>query len=297
MKPGLQQFGGNWTEQKLDVLSRYLNAYTNALKNQPFRLLYIDAFAGTGYREIVQKDDQIDLAKFDVDEDTERFLDGSARMSLKLDHPFDQYLFIENLQTKCNQLAKIKSDFPTLADRIDCRNDDCNIIIKEFCSKVNWKEWRGVLFLDPFGMNVDWDTMKIAAETQAIDVWVLFPLGSAVNRLLMRDGARIQESWSNKLDSIFGTHEWYDRFYTETISDDLFGQTERKVQKTGNLQAIAAYYLERLRDAFSAVAETPRMMYNSKQNPIFMFCFAMGNPARKAQEIALRIANHILKKV
>ncbi len=43
-----KRFGGSWTKEKLDILQRYLNAYTTALKNQPFRLWYIDAFAGTG---------------------------------------------------------------------------------------------------------------------------------------------------------------------------------------------------------------------------------------------------------
>ena len=41
-------FGGPWTQEKLEILSRYLDAYTTALKNQPFRLIYIDAFAGPG---------------------------------------------------------------------------------------------------------------------------------------------------------------------------------------------------------------------------------------------------------
>ena len=45
-------YGGEWTHQKLDILEDYLNAYTTALKNQHFRLLYIDAFAGTGYVEL-----------------------------------------------------------------------------------------------------------------------------------------------------------------------------------------------------------------------------------------------------
>jgi len=44
------QFGGDWTTRKLEIVSAYLSAYTTALKNAPFETLYIDAFAGTGYR-------------------------------------------------------------------------------------------------------------------------------------------------------------------------------------------------------------------------------------------------------
>lgn len=41
-------FGGDWTERKLAIVREYLGRYTLALKDQPFELWYIDAFAGTG---------------------------------------------------------------------------------------------------------------------------------------------------------------------------------------------------------------------------------------------------------
>ena len=42
------QFGGDWTVHKLNILECYLDAYTTALKKQPFDLVYIDTFAGSG---------------------------------------------------------------------------------------------------------------------------------------------------------------------------------------------------------------------------------------------------------
>ena len=44
----LPRFGGPWTQEKLGILRRYLDSYTTALKNQPFHLVYVDAFAGAG---------------------------------------------------------------------------------------------------------------------------------------------------------------------------------------------------------------------------------------------------------
>ena len=37
-------FGGIWTEQKLVALKEYLSAFTKALKNQHFKLIYLDGF-------------------------------------------------------------------------------------------------------------------------------------------------------------------------------------------------------------------------------------------------------------
>lgn len=48
---GLQLFGGDWTERKLEALDKYLRAYARALSKTKFKRVYIDAFAGTGYRE------------------------------------------------------------------------------------------------------------------------------------------------------------------------------------------------------------------------------------------------------
>lgn len=48
-------FGGEWTQKKLQVLEEYLERYNTALKNQPFRRIYIDAFAGTGYTSIPKR--------------------------------------------------------------------------------------------------------------------------------------------------------------------------------------------------------------------------------------------------
>jgi hypothetical protein len=56
------RFGGDWTTAKLDVIARYLASYTTALKDKPskehpFVKGYIDAFAGTGYRD-ARRDDR-----------------------------------------------------------------------------------------------------------------------------------------------------------------------------------------------------------------------------------------------
>ncbi len=46
---------------------------------------------------------------------------------------------------------------------------------------------------------------------------------------------------------------------------------------------------------FAAVAEQPGVLRNSANCPLYLLCFAVGNLA--GAPIALRIANHLLKKV
>ena len=57
-------FGGAWTLKKLGILERYLDAYTTALKSQPFKLMYIDAFAGTGQIALSSGEDDNEIRDF-----------------------------------------------------------------------------------------------------------------------------------------------------------------------------------------------------------------------------------------
>ena len=40
-------FGGQWTQEKLQILRQYLDAYTTAMNQNTFRLTYVDGFAGS----------------------------------------------------------------------------------------------------------------------------------------------------------------------------------------------------------------------------------------------------------
>ena len=83
-------FGGAWTTEKLEILKRYLDAYTTALKEQPFRLIYVDAFAGEGYWSSYSPYEFEDYGDFDG------VREGSSRIALGIqDRPFDHLVFIE----------------------------------------------------------------------------------------------------------------------------------------------------------------------------------------------------------
>ena len=121
-------------------------------------------------------------------------------------------------------------------------------------------------------------------------MWLLFPLGVAVNRMLTKD-ANIDEMWVKKLDNLFGTHDWYDAFYKTTTFEGLFGEVS-EIKKTATISSISSYFISRLKKVFAGVAENPYPLCNSKNNPLFLLCFAAGN--RRGAPIAIRIAQYIL---
>jgi three-Cys-motif partner protein len=286
------RFGGDWTETKLEILRKYLEAYSTALKRQQFKTAYIDAFAGTGYRTLEHTDPEGRLLFPDLAaEAPQGLLEGSARMALRVKPGFDRYIFIEKSATRCEQLEALRGEFPELAERIQVQQREANQAIQDLCQK-NWKNHRAVLFLDPYGMNVEWETLKKVAETGAIDLWLLFPLGIGVNRLLPRSG-QIPEGWRVRLNLLLGSEDWYDAFYRTETSTNLFGEQETTVAKA-RVDVIGQYFLNRLRTIFPGVAKKPKVLMNSTNCPLFLFCFAIASRSPKAQGIALSIADHIL---
>lgn len=283
----LQFFGGSWTEQKLAILAEYLKDYNIALKHQPFIREYVDAFAGTGYR---QRQSIIASGIFQDTEDPESqgFIKGSAKLALETEPSFDRFVFIESDARKIEELERLRVDHPGKA--IEILQGDANVRVQDYCRTLRTNV-RSVVFLDPFATEVQWSTIKAIAGTRRIDVWILFPL-MAVNRLLSRDP---DKTFRNRLDQLFGTEEWFEHFYRKRREADIFGQEIEEIKKACDFDSISDFYLGRLKAIFAGVAPAPRLLKNSRGSPLFQLFFAAGNT--KGAPIAVRIANHLLENM
>ncbi len=291
MKKSQQTFGGDWTNDKLEKIHQYLKAYTTALKSQPFETNYIDAFAGTGYMASEEKSpEEAPLFPELAAQESQKFLKGSAKIALEVEPRFKKYIFIEKDAKRFTELEKLREEFPEKKNDIQLVQADANDFLLDFCVKSNWSKKRAVLFLDPFGMQVEWKTVETVAQTKAIDLWYLFPLGG-VGRLLTNDG-KIDPIWEKKLNEVFGNSDWREAFYGHEQTIDLF-LNDPKAQRTVDFSGIERYFINRLKSIFPGVAPNPLKLLNSKNIPLFLLCFACGN--EKGAPLALKIANHILK--
>jgi len=93
---------GKWSEEKLDLLQKYLSAYASIMSKQKKTWLkayhYVDAFANSGQA----------LAK---GEDEERYIKGSPVRALQCEPPFDNYWFIERSLLRVKQLHALRERF------------------------------------------------------------------------------------------------------------------------------------------------------------------------------------------
>ena len=284
------EFGGEWTKKKLEVLKKYLSSYTTALKYTSFEKIYIDAFAGTGYISRRRKKAPYGLL-FSKDDETENYLEGSAIMAIKIKPSFDRYIFIEKNKTRCHELEKLEE----IGKSIEIKKGDANEEIKRICSATDWSKSRAVLFLDPYGLQVEWETLKDISSTKAIDVWYLFPIGP-LNRLLTKttDPDILHEK--ETITRILGTQEWFEEFYKKPSYKPLFANCDLPYYKKVNIKELENFIIKRLESVFPVVCNNPLLLKNSKHVPLYLLCFVCSNPNKKAQVLALNIANYLLKE-
>ena len=264
-----------WTEEKLDIFRKYLVAYAKIMNSQKKSWLsafhYIDAFAGPGYYQ---------------DEDSHEFLEGSPLIALNIEPRFDKYWFVDLSREKTRNLEKIREDFPER--NIEILRGDANrilreVIIPELTKRERARQERGIVILDPYGLQIDWTTVEEIAKARIFDVFINFSLMGIIRNLPSQeapDGPQLE-----LMERVLGSSDWVNELYTS--QKGLFGDV--KIQR-GKISPewIACFYRYKLRDLFRYVSNLS-IMKNSKNSPIYALVLASHNST------AIKITNDILK--
>jgi three-Cys-motif partner protein len=253
---------GPWSEDKLQLLGKYLHAYTVIMRGQEWcrnGYHYIDAFAGIGSPRA---------------RDEERYIDGSPRVALSIQHPFHSYTFIEKDPWRVQRLQELRAEFPERDIRI--REGDCNrIITTEITPHIRYKHFnRGLIFLDPFGMDTEWSTIEQIAETKALEIFLNFPVMALNRTVLPNDPSALTETQIERMNRFWGSTKWRDDIYEEVPT--LFGSIEMKIRRTTG-KRLGQLFKRRLQKVFPYVTD-PLVMTNSKNAPLYCLIFAGHKP-------------------
>jgi len=280
------EFGSQATELKLSVVEAYLRAFTAALRRKFPELWYIDAFAGTGERTERIPARRGGLLSSAPENVVRRR--GSVKIAIDVYPAFDRLIFVEQRPRAVEALRELREQHP---DRnIDVLAGDANVEIPRLVKSVNWRRIRAVMFLDPYGMSVDWNTLKAIAETGAIDVWFLFSL-SGLYRQAAHSADAIDDDKRAAITRVLGTSEWEKELYAR--QGDLFTK-QGPLRRTADVGRLQDYVKARLATIFPAVLP-PLPLPIDKRPQKFSLFFAISNGDGPAIGLATRIANHILK--
>ena len=147
---------GEWSKDKHYFLQRYIDAFTNSMKGKAWNgLHYIDLFAGAGI-ECLKDSQKLDW--------------GSPLIAAQSRNPFSALHLCELDQKKYKALEKRVNKYHP---EVQIVNGDANLKIPEIINEVPPRSL-SLAFLDPFGLHLDFETLKILGLRRA-DLVIFFP--------------------------------------------------------------------------------------------------------------------------
>ncbi len=253
-----------------------------------FDTIYIDAFAGSGEVPLTSPESN---SLFE-EEDQREVIVGSAVRAMSVEPPFTNYIFIDKREACLSSLASKVSSSPNI-ERVSFKRGDANKEVQKICLNTHWKSKRGVVFLDPFGNQVDWETVEIIARTEALDMWYLFPAGGGVFRQIGKDGG-VHHTHGPSLDRMFGTPDWRQAFVKRAEKADLFSPQETQ-EKLVTPESAATYMMDRMRQIFGGGVLDVKLPLGTLSYPSYYLLFAWGNPSEAAKRLAAKLSRAAIK--
>ncbi|MCH9031538.1 MAG: three-Cys-motif partner protein TcmP [candidate division Zixibacteria bacterium] len=252
---------GPWSEIKLEIVKKYLSAYTTVLKNRGFHFSYIDGFAGAGQH---------------FSRENSKVVPGSPLIACQIDEPFKKYIFIEIDEKKTLQLDEIKEQFPNLD--IEIKAGDCNpLLIKEIFPHITFENYRRALcLLDPYGLHLDWNVVEMAGKSKVIELFINFPImDMQMNVLWTKRISEISPAQVIRMNKFMGCESWKEKVFQQDL--DLFDE-DRQARIPKAARVLADYYRERLVEiaGFEFVPE-PLLMENTSRAGLYYLFFASPN--------------------
>lgn len=267
---------GPWSEVKLQILKEYAKQYSIILSKYPkLKYLYIDAFADRG-KHVSRKSKEI--------------VPGSPLNALRIKPLFPEYCFIDIDPKKIETLRQIVNDeLKTLDEprpKIKFKTGDCNdILVNKILPTLTYESYRrGLCFLDPYGMHLDWEVLQMAGELRTIDVFLNFSIMDMNMNVLRHNIDNVDPREIQRMNKFWGSDTWKEVAYSG--KGDLFGHPEKQRNED-----VKNAFRERLNKiaGFKYVPE-PIAMKNSRNAVVYYLFLA------SQKEAADAIANHLFRK-
>ena len=217
---------------------------------------------------------------------------GSAIRALGVDPPFHRYHLNDLKESNVASLRdSINRDFPHLNKRVTITKLDANEMLRELCRSQNWRNTRAVVFPDPFGLQIDYETLTLLGKTGAVDLWYLVPV-FAMYRQVSGEG-QINADGGPRVDAALGTDEWRKTAVVEERSSDLFNQPQFRSKRAVDNAWFEKVAKERIGLAFGGRVLDEALPLGRNGIQEFSLMFAWANPSEKAV-LAAKLAKAVL---
>jgi three-Cys-motif partner protein len=247
---------GRWSELKLEIVEKYGAAYTTALCNaRNLKKLYIDGYSGAGVH---------------VSRRTGVQVEGSPARALKVSPPFDGFYFID---MDASRTAHLKTLCQDRSDVVILTGDANVELTKEVLPKIHFRKFnRALCLLDPYGLHLDWEVMQLAGQSQAVDMFLNFPVMDMNRNAIWKYPAGVPQDGVERMTRFWGDESWKKVAYVESAQGNLFSPPDLVKQDN---DAIVTAFRDRLKDVagFKYVPD-PLPMKNSNNAVVYYLFLA-----------------------
>jgi len=243
---------GYWSEIKLSILEEYAKPYNQILLKNHLHPIYIDGFAGAGYHKAKGSD---------------RIIGGSPSRALTVDPPFDFLHFVDIDGARVGELKKLASGRPNVA----VYEGDCNkVLVDQVFPKISYENrQRALCILDPYGLHLDWETIRRAGESKVIEIFLNFPVMDMNLNVFWHRPEEVTEAQRERMTRFWGDDSWKEAAYE--ITQGLF----EPIQVKASNDTVAEAFRTRLKNiAGFAYVPKPIPMRNSKGAIVYFLFFA-----------------------
>lgn len=234
---------GPWGEEKLAFLSRFAPVALTATRRIPQRH-YVDLFAGPGLNKIRGSSQEFSGSPIRVIEmvsdrppDT-CFTHAWFVNYVKADHKALQTRVDRELEAGRSRIAR---------ENLHCIHGDANHEVYRIMEAIPTRSFVFALTDMDAPSNCHWSTvaaLRTHGQHTSVDLYILFPLEMAINRLISRRHATVEES-APALDRFYGDARWREllkyRLHDSTWNSQALRQEALKL------------YCDRLREHWSHV--------------------------------------------
>lgn len=187
---------GSWAVEKYRRVWYYDQLFSTGMKKKWDQRVYIDLYAGAGYARI---------------RDQEIIVPSSPLLALMVDDPFTKYIFCEEDRELMKALRERVQRHAPEAD-VDFAQGDVNAEVDQIVDRIppfsKENTLLGFSFVDPFSVDLNFETIRRLGEPYNMDFLILLALGMDANRNL---GLYLNEH-HDRIERFLGDPDWREKW-------------------------------------------------------------------------------------
>lgn len=261
---------GDWSELKLEILTKYASAYTTILHSKRLHPIYIDGFAGAGEH---------------ISRHTGELVPGSPLNAVAIKPAFEKIHLVDLEPERIENLERLAAG----DRRVKLYTGDANaVLLEQVFPSIKYEAYeRALCVLDPYGLNLNWSVIAAAGKSGIIEIFLNFPVMDMNRNVLWRSGDARAENVT-RMNAFWGDESW--RKVAYSTEGHLFKEPEKQSN-----EAVVAGFQQRLKKVagFEYVPD-PAPMRNSVGAVVYYLFFAAQKP--QASDIITNILSRYRKE-